>query len=549
MVRSASSKTGVRGGREESPYPGSPRTQKWIGNLLPILERYDYNYAEITQLVKACDYNGDKIQQEVDRIMEVNIGHEHGEWTVVNSQQKPKVKATQLLKRPKAPVRGVQKAVTKAPPAKEPQETRRAQVGKEAAAATTPKDSTVEAVASSEAVEPSASVAPQQDQGARAKAPQRNPTEKKQGRNTRRESASKESGKENSKSQQQPQPPKKQLPIQWASLLKKSPEEQSAVPPPSPPSNATAQTANSTPKIPKKKSADERIPEVQEAPVTPDVNNDVEALALAKAEETLKKLEISERIKVEQQLQHKLIQSSPRAEQPHMSPVQARLAVAEDPLPPVVMPKTLSTGIDATAMFSYFDEEPPKVNMWPAGATVGHYQQPSTNRRDYSKYPRSSHMVGGDDGRSNTVQHDGGALVTQNVGGVSQQDEVDTLHGDSSVQQEGVPDAGFQGHWQMGYYRSRYSNPKHQPFSYAYDEDKPKNYRQGASEHYSQKEGRHHLNGVYVNYGYQHDRLQTPPGLVSYYASQQPYYGFSNSTTQANPHAPSDSATSSMWRN
>ncbi|GBE62373.1 hypothetical protein, conserved [Babesia ovata] len=543
MVRITSSKTGTRGAREESLYPGSPRSQKWIGNLLPILERYNYNHAEITQLVKACDYNGDKIQQEVDRIMEVNIGHEQGEWTVVNSQQKQKAKTTQLPKRTKAPIRGTEQIVATTPPGKEPQMTRRAQGGKDVATGTAPMDSAVDIVASSEPVDTSASVAAQQDQAPRSRAPQRNPAEKKPGRESRRGSASKGPGKEHLKSQQE-------IPIQWASLLKKSTEGGSVVPPSSPPSNAAAPTANGAPKLPKKRAEEERVPEVKAAPVNPVVNHDVEALALAQAEETLKKLEISERIKLDQQRQRKLLQPPPKPEKPRLSPAQPRLAVVEDQLPPVVMPKSLSTSIDATTMFSYFDEEPPKANMWSAGTSAGHYQQPLASRRDYSKHSRNSQMVRAEHGsRSNVAQPDGGTLVTHNAGSGAQPDQVDTLHGDSSVQQEGVPDAGFQGHWQMGYYRNRYGNPKHQPFSYAYDEDKHKNYRQGASEHYPQKDGRHHANGVYVNYGYQHDRLQTPPGLVSYYTSQQPYYGFSNSTNQNNPHPPSDSVTSSMWRN
>ncbi|EKX72984.1 conserved hypothetical protein [Theileria equi strain WA] len=84
MARTDFKKEGPKGQKkEEIKYPCSPRSQKWIGNLLPVLESYNYNYSEIIQLVRNCDYNADKIQEEVERIMEMNIGHEQGEWEVV----------------------------------------------------------------------------------------------------------------------------------------------------------------------------------------------------------------------------------------------------------------------------------------------------------------------------------------------------------------------------------------------------------------------------------------------------------------------------------
>ncbi|EAN30988.1 hypothetical protein TpMuguga_03g00253 [Theileria parva strain Muguga] len=77
-----------RGKKEELKYPCSPRSQKWINNLLPVLESYNYNYLDIVKLVKNCDYNADKIQVEVERIVQMNLGHEQGEWEVVKPNTK-----------------------------------------------------------------------------------------------------------------------------------------------------------------------------------------------------------------------------------------------------------------------------------------------------------------------------------------------------------------------------------------------------------------------------------------------------------------------------
>uniref|UniRef100_A0A3B0N0P9 Uncharacterized protein n=1 Tax=Theileria annulata TaxID=5874 RepID=A0A3B0N0P9_THEAN len=77
-----------RGKKEELKYPCSPRSQKWINNLLPVLESYNYNYLDIVKLVKNCDYNAEKIQVEVERIVQMNLGHEQGEWEVVKPNTK-----------------------------------------------------------------------------------------------------------------------------------------------------------------------------------------------------------------------------------------------------------------------------------------------------------------------------------------------------------------------------------------------------------------------------------------------------------------------------
>ncbi|UKK01388.1 hypothetical protein MACK_002202 [Theileria orientalis] len=77
-----------RAKKEELKYPCSPRSQKWISNLLPVLESYNYNYMDIIKLVKGCDYNADKIQIEVERIMQMKLGHEQGEWELVKPNTK-----------------------------------------------------------------------------------------------------------------------------------------------------------------------------------------------------------------------------------------------------------------------------------------------------------------------------------------------------------------------------------------------------------------------------------------------------------------------------
>ncbi|KAK2195106.1 hypothetical protein BdWA1_003408 [Babesia duncani] len=90
-------KTNDKKAVEEINYPCSPRSQKWLVNLLPVLESYNYSYAETIELVKSCNYNSDKIQEEVVRIMDLNIGHEQGAWKEVKCRQATKT-ATQKPK-------------------------------------------------------------------------------------------------------------------------------------------------------------------------------------------------------------------------------------------------------------------------------------------------------------------------------------------------------------------------------------------------------------------------------------------------------------------
>ncbi|ORM40599.1 uncharacterized protein BXIN_2065 [Babesia sp. Xinjiang] len=527
MVKVKSNSNRDKDDREELSYPGSPRSQKWIGNLLPVLERYNYNYAEIVQLVKACDYNGEKIQQEVDRIMEINIGHEQGEWTVVKPQQR--VKSFPSTKGERTVGNGMRRDAGKNARSTDVKPPRRQRNVREVAQTAIFKE-TVEIVTTAA---PVLSVVAAAQQHSSEKERTRTSREKKEGREARKDAAPKEIRKEPQKLNHQPGI-KKALPVQWASLLKKPSEDDTSVPATAPPPPPAAPPENTQAKA-KKKPIEKAVTEPLVKAVAPESKRDVEAVALAQAEEALKKLEVSERTKVEQPSQNKLL-PPPKQHHPDHKPQQQRsrpATVEVDEVSPVIMPRPLPAGIDASAMFTYFDEEPPKTNVWTPTSPVASYQQSSVGRRDH-KYFRGSHLGRADHAsRLNMLHHDGSALVAHDPGNMQQHEQLDSWPGyGSHMQQDSAHDGNFHGHWQMGYYGNRYSNPKHQAFTYGYENDKHKTYRQGGHDHYGPKDNRHHVNGVYVNYGYQHERIQSPPGLVGFYTAQQPFYGFPNSAAQ-----------------
>ncbi|SIO73254.1 conserved Plasmodium protein, unknown function [Babesia microti strain RI] len=69
----------------------SPRSKEWVGNLFPVLECYNFTLPEILMLIKRNEYNADKIQNAVSVIMQVQGGHEQGQWQTVGVKPpKPK---------------------------------------------------------------------------------------------------------------------------------------------------------------------------------------------------------------------------------------------------------------------------------------------------------------------------------------------------------------------------------------------------------------------------------------------------------------------------
>ncbi|GFE53972.1 hypothetical protein BaOVIS_013760 [Babesia ovis] len=532
MAKVPLNKNRSKGAREELSYPASPRSKKWIVNLLPVLEGYNYNFAEIIQLVKSCDYNNEKIQQEVDRIMEINIGHEQGEWTVVKPQQK--VKPAPSTKGHKTGGHGFRRDGAK--PGHVPETKSRRQRNA--------KDTT-QPMLVKQTVEVITSAAPGATQPIQAlgKEVNKNTKDKKQGRDTHKDTNHKDVGKDVNKSHQQNA--KKIFPVQWAALLKSKPEDTNLQASPAVKSTEAGKSKAG------RKTVEEKVLEKSTNSVKVDDPRDVDAIALAQAEETLKKIEV--------QAQQKLLASakaaidiSPTHHHLDLSPKhpQGRQSLVDlGDMSPVVMPKPLSGDIDASSLFVFFDDDSSKGNGWSTSSPAAPYQQPSGTRRD--NYSRASNLVSSESNFINiNLQHEGNPLVSHDVPNIQQHDQLDSLPGYSSqLQQNSTHDGSFQGHWQMSYYGNRYSNTKHQPFSYGYEEEKHKNYRQSGNDHYAAKDNRHPVNGVYVNYSYQPERLQSPPGLVGFYTPQQPFYGFPNSTGQANPHPPSDSMTSSMWRN
>nr|BAN65774.1 hypothetical protein [Babesia bovis] len=205
-----------KGSREEVTYPGSPRSQKWVGNLLPVLEGYNYNHTEIIQLVKACDYNGEKIQQEVDRIMEINIGHEQGEWTVVKPQ---KVKNSPTAKGSKGTGNNFRREGNKVGYVPEVKTQRRPKNVKD----TSPSVLVNQAVGivTSSATVASTVVTPVET--AVEMENFKNKREKKPIRDNQKDSSSKDGWNEVQKHPQQNS--KKPFPMQWAALLKTKPED------------------------------------------------------------------------------------------------------------------------------------------------------------------------------------------------------------------------------------------------------------------------------------------------------------------------------------
>lgn len=560
--------------REDLNYPASPRSQKWISNLLPVLEHYNYNYAEIIQLVKACDYNGDKIQNEVDRIMEVNIGHEQGEWTVVKQPERAKPAATKAAK---AVPPSSRKEPVKASVPKETKQQRypvtvkgslRSNVKKETKVDTPaePVPAPVTAPAPAPKVEaPSTTETPSPPPKESQKSATEKPATKKDSE-TPKKTPAKQIAKDASKPAQSNA--KKGFPLKWASLLKtvttEEEEEEAAEKAVQPPASAAEEVVESTPaksnvsvvkeetpapelkqkvESPKRqahsKAQSQKQPQQQQQAqpqlqTEPKPQNDIDAITLAQAEEALKKLEFCEEEKAEEA-------------SPIRSPVPPPAQPVVEEVIPVLMPKPLSAGIDATLMFGCFEEETQKPSTWTQTSAFTNYQQPTQTRREYGKYSRTTQDLRAENAVShNLLHHETDPLAHHDVGRLHH-DPNDTLHVDSSHMQESTHQANFPAQWQMGYYGSRYSNTKQQAFTYGYDEDKHKVYRQGANDHYGQKDSRHHMNGIYFNYGYQPERLQNPPGLLGFYTPQQPYYGFPNSGTQANPPGASDSM-ASMWR-
>ncbi|KAK1441945.1 hypothetical protein BgAZ_502770 [Babesia gibsoni] len=518
MVKSDVNNMASKEDKEDVTYPGSPRSQVWIGNLFPILDQYNYTYNDIVQLLKACDYNGEKIQNEVDRIMEINVGHEQGEWTVVKQPEKAKMTNGKSGKNSNA---GTPKEHGKASVGKDNKQQRTPVAARRSAqqakadlsgASNTPSAHAAKVNHQSTVKSPSMS-AKEQKESLAAKGKQQESSQ------TRKPLPTKELPKEAPKLQQQSSS-KKGFPLQWASLLKTVTTEEEVV--------ANGNGVNADSKTRKMKKGEEYLSESQRKSESPKskVNASIDAITFAQAEEALKKLEFGGGKKVDR------------------SPAIS-VSVVEEALP-VVMPKPLSTGVDAAMMFGCFDEDIQKPSTWTQTSPV-HYHQHPQPRREYTKYSRNAHLRPEATIPRNLLHHETSNMVNHDMGNMHH-DQNDALHGDSSHIQENTHDASFQPQWQMGYYGNRYSNTKHQSFSYSYEDEKHKAYRQGGNDHY-EKDGHHQMNGLYFNYGYQPDRLQTPPGLVGFYNPQQPFYGFPNTNNQKTHPGASDSMTTSMWRN
>lgn len=190
------------------------------------------------------------------------------------------------------------------------------------------------------------------------------------------------------------------------------------------------------------------------------------------------------------------------SEEPKVEPQTKKEPVKKSPVvkPAVVLPKEINFGSDASLMFGCLEEDNPwsKPSVW---QDQGTHWQPNRG---------VGHVKMNRNGR---VQD---PVPGENLSG---------------------------GHWQGSYYER--FNKQQLVYTYNEETDKSKSFQMPeSSAQYPQKE-RDPVNGVYFNYPYANDRLQNPPGLVGYYTTPQPYYGF-NGTNHANS---TNNISSSMWQN
>ncbi|KAH7648035.1 hypothetical protein FG379_000818 [Cryptosporidium bovis] len=65
----------------------SPRTAKWVKELTPVLEPYNFNLNDISDLVHRCHYDVGQIELAVGNVIEDFSGHESGQWTKVGKNK------------------------------------------------------------------------------------------------------------------------------------------------------------------------------------------------------------------------------------------------------------------------------------------------------------------------------------------------------------------------------------------------------------------------------------------------------------------------------
>ncbi|KAJ1608533.1 hypothetical protein OIY81_2618 [Cryptosporidium canis] len=67
--------------------PMSPRTEKWVRELTPVLEPYNFDMNEISDLIHRCHYDANQIELAVGNVIEDFSGHESGQWTKVGKNR------------------------------------------------------------------------------------------------------------------------------------------------------------------------------------------------------------------------------------------------------------------------------------------------------------------------------------------------------------------------------------------------------------------------------------------------------------------------------
>lgn len=67
--------------------PMSPRTAKWVRELTPVLEPYNFDMNEISDLIHRCHYDPNQIELAVGNVIEDFSGHESGQWTKVGKHK------------------------------------------------------------------------------------------------------------------------------------------------------------------------------------------------------------------------------------------------------------------------------------------------------------------------------------------------------------------------------------------------------------------------------------------------------------------------------
>lgn len=65
----------------------SPRGRKWVEDVHPLLEFFNFSQRDVYALVKSAEYDLDRVQQAVAAIVEEKKGHEQGSWEVVRTKQ------------------------------------------------------------------------------------------------------------------------------------------------------------------------------------------------------------------------------------------------------------------------------------------------------------------------------------------------------------------------------------------------------------------------------------------------------------------------------